>query len=118
LSGFLSPPDTKNLQGLWWSPRIISKPVESPEKLAQKSADDHRAALARQAQSDERLERRKQVESHNVFIEQLKKNVEENRVIAQNREAQGEAEKELRKQKAMDALKNPSAAATEPEKKP
>jgi hypothetical protein len=116
LCGFMVPPDMKNLASLWWSPKVISKPIENQQLREVEAAAESRRALERQAQETDMAERKKQVEEHNAWIEKTKQQAAQNIADAQNREALAAAEKELRKQNAIDALKNPKPP--EPEKKP
>lgn len=110
LCGFMTPPDPKNLKSLWWTPRVISRPVENPQLLEAQKAAESRRALERRAQEVDMTERKKQVEDHNLWIEQTKQQAAKNMADAQSREALAAAEKEIRKQAALDALKNPKSA--------
>ena len=120
LSGFMVPADVENLMALWFTPRVVSRPISPTEVNRQrdKLTADSIKQMERAAAENAKGERQKEVSEHNLFIEQIKKQAAANLESAKDIEATRAAEKDKRKADALLALNNPKPAASSVPVKP
>ena len=111
--GWMAPPDVSNILGIWYTPRVVSKPIDPAEvsRQREKLTAGSLRELERQAAERQAQEHAEAIKEKTAQIEKFKRQWEADREAAKVADAQKAAEKTKREQDALAALDNQKSPA-------